>query len=255
MYIFESLLQFGSILLPLCISGIILLISTIDIIRRTHRSRLPGILFLLPYSCLFIVLLSFSMSIVILPANATIQQLLPYYQWCGVFFGVFFLTDAFYITFLTKWDILNGIQLAHILTAIFAIPFLYLIIMVGSDSSVSLVSDGILNYLALPIPVVLYGTTLCIILMILSTYKIFWSEGGKREKREQFWLRLYWFFSQISLVILILAILVEFTAAYMPLLFVTYPIVMIIGISIMLKYETIYGQRKDAESKISSIEE
>lgn len=251
MYIFESLLHFGSILIPLGIWGIIILLSVIEIIKRTHRSRLPGFLFLLNASWFFMVLLIFTLSLILLPANATVQQLLPYYQWCGVFFGLFFVFNMYYLGFMTKWDILNGIQWPHVLALVVIIPFLYLITLLSDSSAIGLVSDGILNYLALPIPIVVYGILLLITCIILGTYKIFGTSAGQREKYEQFWLRMYWFFGQLSSVILILAILVEYTVSIMPLLFVINPIGTIVGIYSMVKYETAYGKRMD-ESSASS---
>ena len=141
-----------------------------------------------------------------LPAAASVDELLPYSlgAWTCVSFHAFFL--LFYVLGF-KW--LRERVWVAFLPVIGTISFVTVLWVFTTPATTTIVSDGVVNWLAMPFIVVVYGGFLAVFYMFLApllvTYRITKTQTGTRRMGNWIaWIGLFlWFIAAILMALIL----------------------------------------------------
>ncbi len=154
----------------------------------------------------FFTFLILTIMIYQLPAAATVDELLPYSlgAWTCISFHAFFL--LFYVLGF-KW--LRARAWIVFLPIIGTITFLTVLWVFATPANMTIVSDGVINWLAMPFVVYAYGGFLAIFYMLLApllvTYRVTKTqEGAQRMGNWIAWIGLLlWFIAAILMALVL----------------------------------------------------
>ncbi|MFX0168644.1 MAG: hypothetical protein ACFE89_04710 [Candidatus Hodarchaeota archaeon] len=178
LYIHETPIHFGLVIVTWIVLLYGVFVSFRAMIASEERKEWNWLTFL----TLFFLLFTYSILAIMmynLPATATADQLLPYYlgAWSCValyaFFGIFlmFSVKALQLPQWFKYLFLIG-----------TISFLVVLWLFTTSGTTTVVSDGVMHWLAMPLVVVTYGGVLAIIYMFIipfiHTYRVTKEQGG-----------------------------------------------------------------------------
>ena len=179
MYIHEAPIHFGLIMA----SWILLLIGTIVALRTAVSSEENrernwfGFLFIF---FLFFVFSIFAVMIYQLPATATVDQILPYTLGIWSTVSLYALFSVYYwFTF----DYFAKRRWLMYLFFIGTIGFLAMVWFFATPATMTIVSDGIMNWLVMPFIVVAAGGILAIIYFFLMDFIAMYQLNKTREGR------------------------------------------------------------------------
>lgn len=211
LYIAEAPLHFGLMLSTAIILLLMTLVGLLWVVRTENAGAGLWSGFLSIFFAFFMFLI---LTIVIyqLPAAATLDQLLPYAlgAWTCVAFHAFFL--LFYLLGF-KW--LRARVWVAFLPIIGTISFIAILWLFATPANTFVVSDGVMNWLAMPLIVVGYGGFLAIFYMLLVplivTYRVTKDQTGNLRMGNWIgWIGLLlWFIAAIMMA------LVQYLAPYM----------------------------------------
>lgn len=211
MFIHELPVHFGIIVL----NGIILLILLfggfyVMITREEHRER-----YWLNFLWILFLLFTFTIigyRIYQLPAVATVDQLLPYTlaAWSAV--SLYALFSVF--TWFT-FDFFRKRQWLMFLFLIGSLLFLDLLWFFATPATTTVVSDGVMNWLAMPLIIVATGAVLAIIYLFLMDFIGTYQINKTREGAIRLGNWITWFGGLLVNISLILMALVFYLAPYM----------------------------------------
>jgi len=166
MYIHEAPIHFGLIIATWIVLLYGIFVAYRRIITQEEQKEWNWMMFLM----LFFLLLTYTClaaMIFVLPAAATATQLLPYYlaAWSSVaLYGFFFVNFAF----TTPW--FKEKQWLRYLFLIATVSFLSVLWFFTTPAATLVVSDGIMNWLVMPLIVVGYGGILTIIYLFIVPF-------------------------------------------------------------------------------------
>lgn len=211
LFITEAPLHFGLLVLSCIVLLLMLLIGILAVLKSETPSatRFSGFLSVFFAFFAFLIL---AISINQVPALATNDQLLPYYlgAWSCVALHGFFL--VFYMVGF-KW--LKERKWAVYLPIIGTISFLAILWIFATPSTTVVISDGIINWLIMPLVVYAYGGFLAIFYMFLVPLIIVLRLNKTREGAVKMWNWIGWFGLFLWFIAAILMALVQYVAPFM----------------------------------------
>jgi hypothetical protein len=154
----------------------------------------------------------FASSIALLPANASIFELFPFYQ---IIWGFAGLHGFFLILYCLGARFLSDRKLVLILIVLGGIVYVALLFLLPNIATAVVVSDGWLNYVAMPLALVGYAASLGIIYMVLVPLFVSLRLTRKAERTKKYWIWIGWIGLLLSLTASILISAVQFTALFM----------------------------------------
>jgi hypothetical protein len=164
LFIHETPLHFG-IVITICVIALIsVLLSIISVSRADGEQRWNRIFAMLFALFIFLMYLVFAVSLVILPASASVTELFPYYL---VIWGFAGLHGFFIILFCLGVRFLGARKWLLFLVVLGGAVYVVLLFLLPTPFMVFTVSDGWLNYIAMPLLLVGYSIFLGIIYMFL----------------------------------------------------------------------------------------
>ena len=183
LYVTEVPVHFGLVIsvLILLVLGFLLTIQIVlksEGFYRTMRAFLVISLF-----CLIIGFGVISLSFYSLPALATVEQMLLYNQLIWAFFGL----HAFFLWFYFWWQWFNDQKWRMIIPIIFTGIFLVLAFILPTPLTTYTVSDGVANYLVMPLALVTYGGSLTVWYLLLVPLISSYTLANKREGKDKTW--------------------------------------------------------------------
>ena len=205
LFIAEAPLHFGLLLTTTIIILLMAIVGFLWVVRTKDASAGLWSGFLSVFFAFFTFLILTIMTYQ-LPAAASVDELLPYSlgAWTCVSFHAFFL--VFYV-FGLKW--LRERLWVAILPLIGTISFVTVIWVFTTPATTTIVSDGIVNWLAMPFIVVAYGGFLAVFYMFLApllvTYWITKTQTGTQRLGNWIaWIGLFlWFIAAILMALIL----------------------------------------------------
>lgn len=211
LYITEVPLHFG-LALVICITTLLLALFGLTGVARRGKdatvSTFSGFVSMLFVSLIFMVLVA---SIYQLPAAATVSQLFPYYLGAWSFIG---LHGFFLVFYLLGSAYFKKRVWAIFLPVLGTFSYLVLVWILPTPSTVTLVSDGLLNYVAMPTTLVAYAGSLAIIYMLLIPFIVAYMLGKKRKGAAKRWSWMVWFSYFLWFIAALMFALIQYTATY-----------------------------------------
>ena len=245
LYIVEAPLHFGLILVP-CILAFIFVLGALVAVKQylaVERFFIPFSI-ILEVAFVFLTFLVLALSIALLPASATIEQLLPYYQWVWALFGVHAFFGLYFIIYSNYWKILEEKLWINIPPILGTLSFLILVVLLPNTLTAVIVSDGILNYVAMPLTLVVYGGLLALFYMFLiPIYVIVFVVSKTWDDSMRIWGWLTLLSTILWFITSILVALVQYTAPYMLWIFGLAAITWIIFFVSFVKYDNALMQK------------
>jgi hypothetical protein len=211
MYIHELPVHFGIIILIVIILLILLFGGFYVMITREELRERSWLNFL------WILFLLFTFAIIgyriyQLPAVATVDQLLPYTLAAWSAASLYALFSVFiWFTF----DFFRKRQWLMFLFLIGSLLFLDLLWFFATPATTTAVSDGVMNWLAMPPIIVATGAVLAIIYLFLMDFIGTYQHNKTREGTIRLYNWIMWFSGLLVNISLILMALVFYLAPYM----------------------------------------
>ncbi len=172
LYIHETPLHFGLILISWIILLLFILVGFRDTTTKEKRLTNPWLTFV----TMFFLFLTFSLLLIMiyqLPAAATADQLMPYFMALWSCYAIYGFFAVFYSL---SSDFLKGPLWLRYLLLIGTISFLAILWLLVTPATVLLVFDGAMNWLAMPLIPLAYGGLLWVIYLLffpfLLTYRV-----------------------------------------------------------------------------------
>jgi hypothetical protein len=198
--------------LVICIVTLVLALFGLTGVARRGKdatvSRFSGVLSALFVSLIFMTLL---VSIYQLPAAATVTQLLPYYLGAWSFIG---LHGFFMVFFLLGTAYFQKRVWAIFLPVLGTLSYLLLVWVLPTPSTVTLVSDGVLNYVGMPMTLIAYAGILAIIYMLLIPFIAIYGIAKKQKGAAKGWAWSCWVSYFLWFIAALLFALAPYTASY-----------------------------------------
>ncbi len=166
LYIHETPIQFGLIIATWIVLLYGIFVAYRWIITQEEQKEWNWMMFLILFFLLF-TYTCFAAMIYLLPATATATQLLPYYlaAWSSVALYGFFLVN---LVFTLPW--FKEKHWMRYLFLIATVSFLVVLWFFTTPAASAVVSDGVMNWLAMPLVVVAYGGILAIIYFFIVPF-------------------------------------------------------------------------------------
>jgi hypothetical protein len=210
LYILETPLHFGLII----VSWVILLLTTLVGFYETSKKDKWMSTKWLNFLWGFFLFFAFSLLIVImyhLPATATADQLFPYFLALWSCYALYAFFCAFYVL---STDYFQLPLWLHYLLLIGTISFLALLWFLTTPTTVFLVFDGTMNWLAMPLIIVAYGGILAIFYVFLLPFWLTYQINKQRTGAIKMGNWLIWFGGFLVDLGAIMLALVLFLAPY-----------------------------------------
>lgn len=227
LYITETPLHFGLVIIICVLTLLVSLIALIMAIRSEEPSCTLYNLFLGAFFA-FLTFMVIAISIYVLPAAATVDQLLPTYLGAWSFIG---LHSFFLVMYMIGLPFFKKRIWAIFLPIIGTLSFLALVWILPTPATVTIVTDGVTNFLAMPFTLVAYGGFLAIFYLLLIPLIVLYRIAQARQGMVKTWTWIAMLGQTLWFIGLILMALVQYTAPYM--LFI-YGLIIVAGILIIL---------------------
>lgn len=208
LYVTEAPIKFG-LAAAVCILAIIGVILSIWLVRKSQGFyRTMRTFFVLSLICLSIGFLFIALSFYNLPAAATVEQMLPYNQLIYAFIGL----HAFFLWLYFWWQWFNEKKWRLIFPVILTGVFLVLLMILPTPLTTGIVSDGVNNYLVMPLPLSAYGAILILWYLLLVPFIALYRLANEREGRNKTWTWI----SLFSLILWCIAVMMMAMVAFIP---------------------------------------
>ena len=227
LYIGETPLHFGLVIIICVLTLLVSLIAIIMALRSEDPSCTLYNLFLTAFFG-FLTFLVLAISIYVLPAAATVDQLLPTYLGAWSFIG---LHSYFFVMYMLGLPFFKKRIWAIFLPLVGTISFLALVWILPTAATVTIVSDGVVNFLAMPFTLVAYGGFLAIFYLLLIPLIVLYRIAQSRQGMAKTWTWIAMIGQTLWFIGLILLALIQYTA---PFILFTYGLIIVAGILIIL---------------------
>ncbi len=227
LYIAETPLHFGLVIVICILTLLVSIIALIVTLRTEGPSIAEYNLFLTAFFA-FLTFMVIAISIYVLPAAATVDQLLPTYLGAWSFIG---LHSFFFVMYMLGLPFFKKRIWAIFLPIIGTLSFLALVWILPTPATVTIVTDGVTNFLAMPFTLVAYGGFLAIFYLLLIPLIVLYRIAQARQGIAKTWTWIAMIGQTLWFIGLILMALVQYTAPYM--LFI-YGLIIVAGILIIL---------------------
>ncbi|MFX1342917.1 MAG: hypothetical protein ACFFAL_09520 [Promethearchaeota archaeon] len=227
LYLAETPLHFGLVFIICILTLIVSLIAMIMALRSEKPSCTLYNLFLAAFFA-FLTFLVLAISIYVLPAAATLDQLLPTYLGAWSFIG---LHSFFFVMYILGLPFFKRRIWTIFLSLVGTISFLALVWILPLVTPATIVSDGVANFLAMPFTLVAYGGFLAIFYLLLIPLIVLYRIAQARQGMAKTWTWIAMIGQTLWFIGLILLALVQYTA---PFILFTYGLIIIAGILIIL---------------------
>ncbi len=211
LFIHESPIHFGVILLLAIICLFFALLGIMGTLRsdRPSPSGWSGFLTVAFGFFAFIILAA---SVYLLPASATANELFPYYLAVYSFVGLHAFFLVFYLLDLSWFKKRMWLVYLPILATFSWIAIMWFYV---TPTTVSVVSDGVVNYIAMPLNFLLYSAFLTVIYLFLVPTLTLYRLAKTREGSMKMWTWIGWLGSLLWFIAVLLMALVQYTAPFM----------------------------------------
>ena len=211
LFIHETPIHFGVILLLAIIFLVFALLGIIGVLRsdRPSPSGWSGFLTVAFGFFAFIILAA---SVYLLPASATASELLPYYLAIYSFVGLHSFFMVFYFLDLSWFKKRMWLVYLPILATFSWIAIMWFYV---TPTTVSVVSDGVANYIVMPLNFLLYSAFLAVIYLFLVPTLVLYRLAKTREGSMKMWTWIGWLGSLLWFIAVLLMALVQYTAPFM----------------------------------------
>ncbi len=209
--LFETPIHFGVILLLCIVFLLFTLIGILGVLRSEPSSSgdFAGFMSVLFGFLAFMVLTA---SVYLLPAAATATELFPYYITIYSFVGLHAFCLVFYFIRMPFW---KKQKWAAYLPILGTLSWMTLLWFLATPTTIGVVSDGFINYLVMPLEILLYSGVLVVVYMfIVPTWAVL-RLVKDREGSKKTWTWIGWFGFLLWFIAVLLMAMVQFTAAYM----------------------------------------
>ncbi|MFX0077610.1 MAG: hypothetical protein ACFE8O_00070 [Candidatus Hermodarchaeota archaeon] len=227
LYVVETPLLFGLVII-ICILTLLISIMTLIVTLKTEGTSTAGYNLFLAAFFAFLTFMVLAISMYTLPAAATVDQLLPTYLGAWSFIG---LHSLFLVIYFLGIPFFKRRIWAIFLPIIGTLSYLALVWILPSPATVTIVSDGAMNFIAMPITLVAYAGFLAIIYFLVIPLFALYKVAQSRQGMAKTWTWIAMLGEILWFTGLILMALVQYTALYM--LFI-YGIIVIAAILILL---------------------
>jgi hypothetical protein len=211
MTLIDAPLHFGVILLLAIIFLIFALFGIIGALRSDPPSP-SGWSGFLTVAFGFFAFIILAASVYLLPATATASELFPYYLAVYSFVGLHAFFMVFYLLDLSWFKKRMWLVYLPILATFSWIAIMWFYV---TPTTVSTISDGVLNYIAMPFDFLLYSAFLTVIYLFIVPTIILFRLAQSREGPMKTWTWIGWLGSVLWFIAVLLMALVQFTAAFM----------------------------------------
>jgi len=160
---------------------------------------------------IFLMYVVFAISLAILPASASVSELLIFYQ---VIWGFAGLHGFCIILYSLGARFLRERTLLFVLIVLGGVAYVVLLFLLPSPLTAITVSDGVLNYVAMPLVLVAYAAVLGVIYMFLVPLLVAIRITRKTEGNAKRGIWIGWIGIVLSFVASILISAVQFTAPF-----------------------------------------
>ena len=212
LFVHEAPLHFGVVLGICVITLVVLLLSLLSVARAPSEQRLTrwfGFLYVL---FIFLMYVVFAVSLTIFPASANASELLIYYQ---VIWGFAGLHGFCIILYSLGARFPRARLLPFVLIILGGAAYVVLLFLLPNPLTVMTVSDGVLNYVAMPLALFAYAAILGLIYMFLVPLLVAVRITRKVEGNVKLGIWVGWIGLALSFVASILISAVQFTAPFM----------------------------------------
>lgn len=165
----------------------------------------------LAFLCVFLTFVVLAYSFSVLPAAATVDQLLPYTQWAWSLVGLYGLFLVYYLF----WPSIKERIWLAILFLLGTISYLAVVWLIPTPLTVFTVSDGVVNYVVMPLIVIGYGGFLGIIYIFLIPLLAIYNLAKQRDGAQATWTWVSWLGLLLWFIAIMLMAFVQYTAPYM----------------------------------------
>lgn len=227
LYIVETPLHFGLVII-ICVLTLLGTIMALIVTLRTEGENTAGYNLFLASFFAFLTFMVIAISMYTLPAAATVDQLLPTYLAGWSFIG---LHSLFLVIYFLGIPFFKRRIWAIFLPIIGTISYLALVWILPTPATVTLVSDGVINFIAMPFTLVAYAGILAVIYFLVIPLYALYKVAQSRQGMAKTWTWIAMLAEVLWFTGLILMALVEYTALYM--LFI-YGILIVAAILILL---------------------
>jgi hypothetical protein len=210
LYILETPLQFGLILISWFIIILSVLVGFYDTSTKEKRVGNPWLNFL----TFFFLFFTFSILLIMiyqLPATATADQLMPYFMALWSCYAIYGFLAVFYTL---STEFFEAPLWLRYLLLLGTISFLALIWLLATPTTVFLVFDGTMNWLAMPLALLAYGGVLWVIYLLFFPFFLTYRVNQHRQHPIKTGNWLVWFGGLLVDIGALLIALVLFLAPY-----------------------------------------
>jgi hypothetical protein len=211
LFINEAPVHFAVVVIICVITLIVMVLSLLSVARAPSEQRLTrwfGVLFVL---FIFLMYVVFAVSLAIFPVSAGVSELLLYYQ---VIWGFAGLHGFCIILYSLGYRFLRERMRLFILIMLGGAVYVVLLFLLPNPLSAIIVTDGVLNYVAMPLALVGYAAILGAIYMFLVPLLVTIRMTKKAEGNTKLGMWLGWIGLVLSFVASILISAVQFTASF-----------------------------------------
>ncbi len=211
LFIHETPLHFAIVVLICAITFGSLLLAILAVNRaegKTRWTRIFGLLFVLSILLMYLV---FAISMAMLPATASVVELLPFYI---VIWGFAGLHGLFIILFCLGARFLSKRIWVLLLIVLGGAVYVAMLFLLPNPFTVFTVSDGWLNYVAMPLVLVMYAIFLGAIYMFLIPLYVGIQLNKRMKGSMKGGLWIGWIGLFLSFLGAVLISAVQFTVAF-----------------------------------------
>jgi hypothetical protein len=216
MTLIDAPLHFGVILLLAIIFLIFALFGIIGVLRSDPPSP-SGWSGFLTVAFGFFAFIILAASVYLLPATATASELFPYYLAVYSFVGLHAFFLVFYMLDLSWFKERMWLVYLPILATFSWIAIMWFYV---TPTTVSTISDGVLNYIVMPFNFLLYSAFLTVIYLFIVPTLVLYRLAQTREGSARMWTWIGWFGSVLWFIAVLLMALVQYTALFMIYIFI-----------------------------------
>jgi hypothetical protein len=216
LFINETPIHFGVILLLTIILLLFVLLGIIGVLRSEQPSAsdfagFTGVLFG------FLAFMILTASVFVLPAAATAGELLIYYLSVYSFVGLHGFSLVFYFIGVDWFKKRMWAAYLPILGTLSWFVFMWFTV---TPATVTIVSDGALNYISMPFSFLLYSAILTVIYLFLVPLWSVFRLTKRREGSMKTWTWIAWFGFLLWFIAVLLMAMVQYTVAFMIYIFI-----------------------------------
>ena len=215
MYIHETPIHFGVIILLCIIFLVFILIGVIGSLRAKSQSGGFGGFLAVIFG--FLTFMALAASIYHLPAAASATQLFPYYMAAYSFVGLHAFCLLFYFL---GFEWFKERIWAIYLPILGTLSWFVMMWFLATPSTVATISDGALNYLIMPFTFLAYSGFLAFFYMFLVPLLVLFRLSREREGSMKMWTYIGWLGTLLWFLSAVLMAFVQFAAAFMLYIFI-----------------------------------